>query len=169
MELNTIIAQMTQQAEAIAALTTSVSDAQARWRPTPDNWSLLEVMQHLLDEETEDFRTHLDHILHHADQPWPRIDPQGWVTARRYNEQDLADVRARWLAARAASLAWLRTLKAADWHASVAAPWGALHAGDMLAAWAAHDLLHLRQLVELHYAWTQHHAVPYSLDYAGKW
>lgn len=169
MELNTIITQMTQQAAAVAALTASVSDAQARWRPTPDDWSLLEVLNHLLDEETEDFRTRLDHILHHADQPWPRIDPQGWVTARRYNEQNLAEVRARWLTARTASLAWLATLTHANWQASVTAPWGILQAGDMLAAWTAHDLLHLRQLIELQYAWSQRHAQPYALDYAGDW
>jgi len=38
-----------------------------------------------------------------------------------------------------------------------------------MAAWVAHDLLHLRQLVELHYAWTVAKAAPYSLQYAGEW
>ena len=39
----------------------------------------------------------------------------------------------------------------------------------MLAAWVAHDLLHLRQLVELHYAWTAQQLQPYSVAYAGDW
>ena len=76
---------------------------------------------------------------------------------------------AKFLAARQESLVWLRSLDAPDWQAAIAMPWGSLTAGDMLASWAAHDLLHLRQLVELHYAWTQQAAAPHSVEYAGEW
>jgi uncharacterized protein (DUF433 family) len=168
MDLDLVIAQLSHQAEAIRALVHGVPDAQARWKPSPDDWSILEVIHHLVDEEIEDFRRHLDHILYHADQPWPRIDPGGWVTQRRYNEQDPAAVLAKFLAEREKSLAWLATLGSAGWHAAIAMPWGSLTAGDMLASWAAHDLLHLRQLVELHYAWTQQALAPYSVEYAGE-
>lgn len=169
MDLDHVITQLTRQAEAIHALVQDVADAQARWKPGPDDWSLLEVIHHLYDEEIEDFRRHLDHILHHADQPWPRIDPGSWVIQRRYNEQDPTAVLAKFLAERQESLAWLATLGAADWNAAFAMPWGGLTAGDMLASWVAHDLLHLRQLVELHYAWTQQAVAPYSVEYAGEW
>jgi hypothetical protein len=169
MDLDRITRQLAYQAEAICALVEGVLDAQARWKPGPDDWSILEVIHHLVDEEIEDFRAHLDHILHRADQPWPRIDPGGWVTQRRYNEQDPAAVLAKFLAARQESLAWLATLGAADWQAAIAMPWGSLTAGDMLASWAAHDLLHLRQLAELHYAWTRQAVAPFSVEYAGDW
>jgi len=167
--LPSIITQLTRQAEAIRTLVHGVPDEQARWKPSPDDWSILEVIHHLYDEEIEDFRAHLVHILYHADQPWPRIDPGGWVTERRYNEQDPATVLARFLATRQESLAWLSSLDAPNWHAAIAMPWGSLTAGDMLASWAAHDLLHLRQLVELHYAWTQRSVAPHSVEYAGEW
>ncbi len=169
MNLQFIIAQLAHQAEAIRALVQGVPDDQARWKPGPDDWSILEVIHHLWDEEIEDFRRHLDHILHRADQPWPRIDPGGWVTQRRYNQQEPAAVLAHFLAARQESLAWLATLHKADWNASIAMPWGSLTAGDMLASWAAHDLLHQRQLVELRYAWTRQAIAPYSVEYAGDW
>lgn len=169
MNLQLIIAQLTHQAEAIQTLAQDVTDEQARWKPSRDDWSLLEVIHHLYDEEIEDFRRHLDHILFHADQPWPRIDPGGWVTQRRYNQQEPAAVLAQFLAARQESLAWLASLDAPDWSASIAMPWGTLTAGDMLASWAAHDLLHLRQLVELHYAWTQQAVAPHGVEYAGEW
>ena len=42
------------------------------------------------------------------------------------------------------SLRWLRGLEAPDWQALVTAPFGEMHAGDMLCAWAAHDLLYMR-------------------------
>ena len=127
-----IIAQLIHQAAAIRALVHGVPDEQARWKPSPDDWSILEVVHHLYDEEVEDFRAHLDHILYHGDQPWPRIDPGGWVTQRCYNQQDPAEMLAKFLAERETSLAWLRSLVTPDWNASFAMPWGALTAGDML-------------------------------------
>ena len=69
MDLDRLTNQMAQQAEAIRALVQGVPDEQARWKPSPNDWSLLEVIHHLVDIEIEDFRTNLDHILHHAYQP----------------------------------------------------------------------------------------------------
>ena len=44
-----------------------------------------------------------------------------------------------------------------------------MRAGDMLAAWLAHDLLHIRQLIQLQRAWDERQLAPYSLEYAGEW
>ncbi len=63
-------------AAVIAALVAGVTDEQARWKPDPAQWSILEVMGHLADEEVEDFRTRLDLTLHRPEAEWPRIDPQ---------------------------------------------------------------------------------------------
>jgi hypothetical protein len=61
-------------------------------------------------------------------------------------------------------------LTAADWsRAWEVAPGYSLRAGDLLAAWAAHDLLHLRQLVELQYECRRQQAAPYRVEYAGDW
>jgi hypothetical protein len=46
---------------------------------------------------------------------------------------------------------------------------GRLRAGDLLASWIAHDLLHLRQLAGLHFAWNARCLAPYSMAYAGNW
>lgn len=169
MDLDRLTSQMAQQAEAIRALVQGVPDEQARWKPSPNDWSILEVIHHLVDIEIEDFRANLDHILHHADQPLPSFDPQEWVTQRRYNQQDTAKVLEKFLAARQESLAWLHSLGSPDWNAAITEPWGSLSAGDILVSWAAHDLLHLRQLVEVHYAWTKQAAAPHSPEYAGEW
>jgi hypothetical protein len=168
--LDDMIAQMALQAGRIRALADGVSDEQARWKPAPDSWSILEVVNHLADEEKEDFRTRLDYLLHRPGEVAPDIDPQGWVTARGYNQRDPAESLDRFLAERQRSLDWLRGLNAPDWQASMIMPWGQpFHAGDMAAAWLAHDLLHSRQLVELHYAWTQRAVAPYEVGYAGDW
>lgn len=169
MNLESCIAQMARHAQAIQGLAGDVTPEQARWKASPDSWSLLEVINHLYDEECEDFRVRLKHILDQAPGLPPPIDPQGWVTARRYNERDLGESLAQYIRERDASLAWLRTLDAPDWDAGVDAPFGRITAGDMLAAWVAHDLLHLRQLIELRYSYHRQTAQPYHVAYAGQW
>jgi hypothetical protein len=161
--------QLVNDAERIGVLVTGVALDEARWRPDSESWSILEVVNHLYDEEREDFRVRLDIILHDPDRPWPPIDPQGWVAARRYNERKLEESLANFLAERRASLQWLDALEGPDWDAAYQAPWGVVRAGDMFAAWVTHDQLHMRQLVELHRALTERHAEPYELGYAGDW
>ncbi len=127
---------------------------QARWKPRGEDRSILEVVTHLWDEEIEDFRAHVDLILHRADQPWPSIDPQGWVVERRCNERDAAESLEGYLQAREESLARLKGLSAPDWRAVYEVAFGQIAAGDMLAAWVAHDLLHTRQIAEVQWAYT---------------
>jgi len=160
---------MAENAAAIQALVQGVTDQQARWKPAPDSWSILEVVCHLLDEERSDFRVRLDLTLHHPGEHWPGIDPQGWVTERRYNEQDLGVSLAAFLQERESSLAWLRSLASPHWDRTYNAPWGSIAAGDLMAAWVAHDILHTRQLVELRWAMTTAELEPHSVEYAGKW
>lgn len=169
MNLETLCTRLAHNAEAIRSLVQGVGAEQARWKPTPDDWSILEVINHLYDEEIEDFRAHLDHILHRSGQPWPRIDPAGWVTARRYNERELGQSLTGFLEARQESLDWLRNLENPDWAAMAEASFGPIRAGDMMAAWVAHDLLHQRQLVELMWAYTTRLVAPYEVRYAGDW
>ena len=169
MDLDHLATHMALNAERIRALGQGISDEQSRWKPNSDSWSLLEVVNHLYDEERKDFRTRLDHVLHRPAQPWPDIDPQGWVTAHKYNERKLDASLNHFLAERRESLAWLRTLSAPDWAATYEAPWGPITAGDVMASWVAHDLLHMRQLVKLHYLFTTVELKPHNVRYAGEW
>ncbi|MBE2267596.1 MAG: DinB family protein [Anaerolinea sp.] len=169
MDLAAVITRMRAQAEAIRQLVKGISPDQARWKPSPESWSILEVINHLCDEERDDFRTRLKHVLEHTEGLPPGIDPVGWVTERHYNERDLAASVVDFLRERAASLDWLETLTDADWDTAITMPWGSLRAGDLLHGWVAHDLLHVRQLTELLYAYQQQSAQPYSLRYGGEW
>ncbi len=165
-----VINHLRQNAAIIRLLVQDVANEAARWRPDADSWSILEVINHLYDEEREDFRVRLDLILHRPDQSWPPIDPPGWVTERQYNARSLSESLGDFLRERQRSLTWLEALQELDWATSVQAPWGkAIRAGDMLAAWTAHDLLHMRQLVALKWAMTRLDLAPYRVDYAGDW
>ena len=169
MELAFFTRQLTDNADRIDALVSGVSQEEARWKPDPNSWSILEVINHLHDEELEDFRVRLEIILHNPEKPWPPIDPEGWVSEQRYNEQDLEESLNLFLDERDASLAWLHGLENPDWQTTYEAPWGEIRAGDMLVSWVTHDQLHMRQLVELHHLLTADQAKPFRLDYAGPW
>lgn len=163
------IAHLRENSEIIRIMVQDVADETARYKPDADSWSILEVINHLYDEEREDFRAHLDQILHRPDEPWLRIDPQGWVTERGYNGRSLPDSLANFLRERQRSLDWLEELETPDWEAVHTTPWGQISAGDMMASWVAHDLLHMRQLVELKWATTLPDLAPHQVDYAGDW
>ena len=169
MDVNFFTRQLTDNAAHIEALVRGITPEEARWKPDAESWSILEVANHLYDEEKEDFRVRLNIILHHPDRDWPPIDPAGWVTKRNYNARDLGESLANFLAERKASLSWLETLENVDWDAVYAAPFGSMRAGDMFAAWVTHDHLHMRQLVEIQRALTVEKSAPYSLRYAGDW
>jgi len=170
MKVELLFAALEQNAHRIRALTYGVTDDEARWRPAPEHWSLLEVIAHLLEEERLDFRPRLDLLLHHPGQLGPPIDPQGWVVARRYNEWDVDDTLQSFLRERSRSLDWLRALEDPRWDHALQIPDGPrLQAGDILAAWAAHDVLHLRQLARIHWMAIAAAGKPYDVAYAGAW
>ncbi|MCA9950974.1 MAG: DinB family protein [Anaerolineales bacterium] len=169
MNLIYFIERMANNAKIIDAIVADVAVEQARWRPDANSWSMLEVIHHLYDEERLDFRTRLDTILHKPGATWPPIDPVGWVQTRNYNAQDFDTMSEKFQTERRKSLVWLRGLKAPDWEATYAAPFGLIKAGDMFAAWVAHDLLHTRQLIELRWAFTTQALEPYQVLYAGTW
>ena len=170
MDFEFCLAQMSQNAASIQQLVEGVGADQARWRPDKKSWSILEVVTHLYDEEREDFRARLDLILHRPADSWPPIDPNGWVTKRSYNDRDLGMSLIGFLQERQNSLEWLRQLRNPDWAQTSTAPWGdPLSAGDMFTSWVTHDILHLRQLVELQYAYATTHLAPNSGRYAGEW
>jgi hypothetical protein len=155
---------------AIANLLGDMTEEQASFRPAPESWSALEVLNHLCDEEREDFRQRLDITLHSPGQEFPPIDPQGWVTTRSYNTRDVHESLARFRNERELSIAWLQSVRDPDLdreysHASLRG----LRAGDLLVSWVAHDLLHLRQLIELRWQYLGTTSGQFSFDYAGEW
>jgi hypothetical protein len=169
MNLELAIERLTSDCESIRALVGGVSPEQGRWRPAPDKWSILEVVNHLYDEERLDFRTRLNHIVTGATPPWPALDPQGRVVEQRYNERDLDESLSNFLRERGESIAWLKGLSFTDWEAAYVHPsLGPLTAGVMLASWVAHDLLHIRQLAKLHYHYLSVAFEGRNVDYAGE-
>jgi hypothetical protein len=156
-------------ASVIENLARGLSNEQARWKPSPEKWSILEVVNHLYDEERDDFRHRLDSVLHHTERRWPPIDPPGWARERKYNERELNESLERFLAERRKSVEWLKELKEPRLENKYEHPQGIISAGDLLASWVAHDFLHVRQLARLHWEYLNSISAPYRTAYAGEW
>lgn len=168
--LDAIIQQLSANAETIRAFLLPVSTEQANWKPDPDTWCLKDVMQHFYNEERIDFRMHLMEIFHEPPIPWGE-----WHDNQYIPVESFLQARDLFLQERNASLDWLGSLQSPDWDVAHRATFGpqneeiVLSAGDILVSWVTHDFLHIRQINELQYAWTQSQASPYSVDYAGGW
>jgi len=164
-----LIQALSQHSEVIAAMLQLFSTDLASQRYASDKWCALEIACHLADEEVEDFRARLRHILETPDAPMPGISPAQWVTARGYLQQDYPSVIQRFRTERQSSVRWLQSLDDAPWDNAYVHPTvGPVPAGLILANWVAHDILHMRQLLSLRYQLLKAHS-PYPLDYAGEW
>jgi len=169
MKFNSYYRELQDSTGMIRALLKGVAPQEARIKPSSDSWSILEVVCHLYDEEREDFREHLDFILHRRKKRWHVIDTEGWVTRRKYNDQNFAEVRKKFFDERKKSLAWLKGLQNPDWEKTYRTYYRTISAGEMFACWVAHDNLHIRQLVALRRMRLENITKPYDLEYAGDW
>ncbi len=168
-----IIERLERAPLALRSLVAIVSPHDARWRGPTGGWSIIEIVRHMGDEEVDDFRARLRSTLEDPARAWLPIDPEGWARDRKYIEDDLAEAVERICAERSVSLSWLRSLgepAMVDWARVHQHPkFGPISAGDLLASWAAHDALHLRQIAKRLFELTQRDAAPASTTYAGEW
>jgi hypothetical protein len=153
-----------------SALLRKIAPVQAGWKPAQEKWSLVEVVNHLLDEELDDFRQRLEFALLKPNKPWMRIEPEKWVVVKNYSRRTLTESLKNFLKEREKSVQWLLGLTAPDWQVKDDYPFGiVLTAEQILANWLAHDLLHIRQINALNYGYLATITPGIDLSYAGNW
>lgn len=134
-----------------------------------NSWCLLEVACHLLDEEVEDFRARVNHVLTTPNLPLLPIAPHKWPLERNYLQKDFESTVEKFLDERQKSVDWLSSLKEPNWQLAVHHPnVGPRSAKKFLVNWLAHDYHHIRQINRIHYAYLKFLSGD-DLTYAGKW
>jgi len=151
----------------VAGLVAGLDDAGWRARPALSEWAPVEIVCHLRDEEVEDFGARV-RVIAKRSKKFAPIDPERWAMERKYLEDDGPGALAAFRERRSASLAFLDTLKPEGLTRAVPlARSGPLSGLDLLAAWVAHDRLHLAQLAStLARGWATRWT-PLRVDYAG--
>lgn len=164
-----VIEELKRNKNIFEGLLNGLSKTQYLWKPSPDKWCQLEIVCHLYDEESEDFRARTKHVLENYELPLPAIDPVGWVAERKYIEQDFNQKLTDFLKERERSVKWLESLENPNWDNFYKHPlFGEMTAGMFLANWLAHDYIHIRQIIKLKYAYLERKSSE-NLTYAGEW
>ncbi len=170
MNIQPIIERMDRFSSVLPALVSGVGREESLWRPDEKSWSILEIVCHLADEDARDFRPRLERTLAEPQGVWDPIDPEGWAVSRGYREADMEEATARFVGERHRSVVWLMGLGKVDWDRVYVHPKiGPIRAGDLLASWAAHDALHLRQIAKRMYELASRDAAGFETGYAGEW
>lgn len=165
-----LIDKLENNLETFKSLFIKITQEQARWKPQTEKWSLLEVLNHLFDEEQFDFRQRIEFALGKCNKEWTRIQPVLWVEEKKYNSKDFSLSLENFLVERIKSISWLRGLTSPDWSAVDNYPFGiVLTAEQSLVNWLAHDYLHMRQITSLNWSYLSHLAPTVELNYAGNW
>ena len=134
-----------------------------------NQWSPLEIICHLIDEEREDFRARIKFLLANPETQPPPIDPKGWVLSRKYADQDFHEKLSEWEIEREKSVGYLKTLSNIDTTIGFDHNYfGRFTIQYLLTNWLAHDLLHIRQLTRCRYQHLQKRG-DIDIIYAGKW
>lgn len=164
-----IIIELQKNRNAFENLLKGLSKEEYLWKQAPDKWCLLEIVAHLYDEEREDFRARLNHVLENKSGPLPPADPVSWVHDRKYIQKSYSETLTDFLLERELSIKWLLSLSDPNWnnvhnHPKV----GLITAKMFLVNWLAHDYLHIRQIVKLKFDYLAS-TTNERLDYAGTW
>jgi uncharacterized damage-inducible protein DinB len=141
-----VLASMATAPRRLAAAVRRASGARLKRRPAPREWSVVEVLAHLLDAEiTLGFR-----IRKAASEPGTALvawDQDRWAAGLHHRRARARDLLATFAALRADTLALLRRLTPAQRRAAGRHPeYGRLRVDQLLAHWAEHDLNHLQQI-----------------------
>jgi hypothetical protein len=138
-----------------------------RERPAPAEWSPLEIVCHLRDEESEDFGARVRVVVEGGERFVP-IDPVRWAEERGYRAADPNVVLAELHDRRADSLAYLASVAPERLRGSVSTPtFGMLSGLDLIAAWVTHDRLHVAQLAATLARVGARQSAPLRAEYAG--
>ena len=153
-------ARLLNQAEAIVSLLSGQPERLMLWRSAPDRWHAVDVLNHLIIEEREDFLPALQIVTRSPEDPWPvfsSIEAVGPAAAQdgRLTDSYIGDPEQALRSFYTERLCQLRKLEELGdidlrtMHRGTRLFPGPMSAGDVLASWAAHDLVHFEQLLGL--------------------
>jgi hypothetical protein len=132
------------------ALMTGISPEQAYWKPTPERFSIAELLEHLSHVEAHCFRIRFDEILAADNPEVESYDQNAYYTQGTYSDRDAEESLAHWEEQRGDNLEFLhgldpKVLSRTARHTVL----GQFTLANLLNEWALHDLGHVRQLAEL--------------------
>jgi hypothetical protein len=137
----------------IEKMLSAATGDQLHWKPSKDRWSIGEVLAHLADVEAAVFRPRIQRMLDEKDPLFENYDQEAASAAGKYSSGEARERLKEFCHERDRSLSLLRyapaSLVSRTGRHSLLGP---ITAGQVMNAWASHDLGHVRQIAELYRA-----------------
>ena len=132
----------------LSGLMIELTDEDARWKPSPDRFSIAEVLAHLLHSESHCYRMRVDRFLAETRPEFEPDDAQMYLEL--YRNADPQESFDRFEELRENNIEFLRGIPAgAGERIALHKQYGEVTLAQMLNEWALHDLAHVRQIAEL--------------------
>ena len=132
----------------LRALMTELTEADSRWKPAPERFSVAEVLAHLSHSEGQCYRMRLDRFMA---ENRPELEPDdAQMYLDPYRDADPEVAFDRFEEQREDNIEYLRRLPAGSGdRIALHKEYGEITMSQMLNEWALHDLGHIRQIAEL--------------------
>ena len=132
----------------LRGLMTELSEEDARWKPSPERFSVAEVLAHLSHSEGHCYRMRLDRFMAETRPEFESDDAQMYLDLYRGADPDKAFDHFK--DQRETNIEFLRVLPdGAGDRVALHQEFGEITLAQMLNEWALHDLGHIRQIAEL--------------------
>ncbi len=142
-----LIATLEQTYPALSQLVAGLSDGALDFRSDPDDWTIREILAHLVDDEMYVMRLRVERMVKEDRPDLVPHDEKKWYANRNTTRDKLDELLSDMELQRAASLGMVRMLRDSDWQRQGYQPeYGLFSAEEWLGRWVDHDLTHLRQI-----------------------
>ena len=134
----------------IAAAVSGLSGKVLRYKPSPEQWCVLEILGHLADVEII-YGYRLRQMLADTKPVLAPLDQNAWARNLNYLDSPPSELVAFYGLARHHNLRLLRSLKAPDWSKSAFHPeiQREMTVADLVERMGGHGAAHLRQIEKL--------------------
>jgi hypothetical protein len=145
-----LIDTLSQTGQTLADLTSGLTDTVLDFRPAPDEWTIREILAHLVDDEMYVMRTRLERMIKEDQPHLAPHDEKKWFADRNKNRDRLSELLEDFRLQRGASLAIFNMLREKDWQRQGYQPeYGTFTAEKWLTHWVEHDRVHIEQIRRL--------------------
>jgi hypothetical protein len=134
--------------EILRGLMVELTEEDRRWKPSPDRFSVAEVLAHLSHCEEGLYRVRLDRFMAESRPEFESGDVQNYL--HLYRNADPEEAFGHFEEQREKNIEFLRELPAsAGDRLALHQKYGEITLSQMLNEWSLHDLGHIRQIAEL--------------------
>ncbi len=151
---STLITTLEQTHPTLVRLTAALSDEALDYQQDADEWTIREILAHLVDDEMFIMRTRLERIIKEDAPALAPHDEKHWYNQRNKGRDQVSELLHDFAIQRAASLNILTFLRDSEWMRQAYHPeYDHFTAEEWVGHWVTHDTVHIAQIERLIASW----------------